>query len=152
MTSNSIAIIISILVFMSCSRKIETNSQIQNKTLLSELNLLKEELRNAKNEIIDLKENLESNVKDKDDKKAPYKILVEEGLANRVKHRAIKILKDYPIFRTRIISLETIKNSCENQNVSWEEYCFKDMPWFGVEPIINLWISKYDEAIEMLKE
>jgi len=152
MKYSPITIFISVLLLVSCSRKTKPNSQIQNNTFLNELNSLKEELGNAKNEIIELKETLESNVKDKDDKETPYKILVDDGLANKVKLRAIKILKDYPIFRTRITSLETIKNGCENQNVPWDEYCFKDMPWFGVEPIINLWLSKYDEAIEILKE
>ena len=115
----------------------------------SELTL---QLEKAKETIVSVRDKIESMVKDKDDHEMPYEILVTQKEASKIKAEAAEILESHSENRKYIRPLEEILTSCENQDSKWDEYCFKNMPWFGVEPILNVWISKYEEALNALVE
>ena len=99
----------------------------------------------------ELKRRISNSVVNKDDKETPYRILVDENYAIDFKIRIRKIYNDNKVIRSNLKPLTSIIESCENQDVNWAEYCFKEMPWFGVEPIMNVWIKAIEETIKNIE-
>ena len=136
-------VLILICALMSCNA---TKKQSLNSSdnLLLELNKELEYLNGLKSKI-------EDQIKDKNDFETPYRILVEESEAAKFKERIKSIYGNNPKRFDKLESLKTIIDGCENQEVKWDEYCFKEMPWFGVEPILNVWIKNIEESIKNIE-
>ncbi len=138
------------LILLTCNNRTALNlSDSKTHEINNELAL---ELKKAKEAIVSVRGKIESMVRDKDDHEMPYEILVTQKEARKIKAEAAEILEAHSENWKYIRSLEEILTSCENQESKWDEYCFKNMPWFGVEPILNVWISKYDEALNRIRE
>lgn len=136
-------VLILICTLMSCNAT-KQQSLNYSDNLFLELNKEIEYLNNLKSKIKD-------QIKDKNDFETPYRILVEESEASKFKERIKSIYDNNPDTFDKLESLKIIINGCENQEVKWDEYCFKEMPWFGVEPIINVWIKNIEESIKNLE-
>jgi hypothetical protein len=135
--------LILICALMSCN-VIKQQSVNSTDKLVLELNKEIEYLNNLKSKI-------KSQIKDKNDTKTPYRILVEESEASKFKERIKSIYDNNPNRLEKLESLKTIIDGCKNQEVKWDEYCFKEMPWFGVEPILNVWIISIEESVKNIE-
>lgn len=97
---------------------------------------------------------IERAIKDKNESAVPYKILVKEAEASKFKERIKFIYQSEPQEKENLKPLVNIIESCEyreNNDVTWDEYCFSEVPWFGVEPILNAWMNDITLAIDNLK-
>ena len=113
----------------------------------SEKGSLIQQLHSNQEYIISIRDSLNQLVLSHEDKITPTNYLVYEGRANIIKAQAKQVLNDYPKWNQRLHSIAKIVDSCKGHEVDWDVYCFKDMPYFGVEPILNVWINQYDQAL-----
>lgn len=132
------------MLLLFCRGTGELNKRNQ---LIAQKDSLLTQLHKNKNYIVSIRDSLSQLVSSRDDRITPARYLVYEGRANFVKAQARQLLADYSIWHPQIQPLEIIVESCEGQEVEWVIYCFGDMPYFGVEPILNVWIRQYELAL-----
>lgn len=109
---------------------------------------LKSELEANRNYIESVRDGLEILVLSKDDKITTKKFLVTEGRAKLIKKQAEDVIQKYSAWRSKLESLNIIINGCEGHGIEWDEYCFGNMPYEGVEPILRVYILQYEKALE----
>ena len=114
-------------------------------------NSLLTQLHQNKNYIVSIRDSLSRDVSSQDDRITPARFLVHEGRANSVKTQARQLLADYSMWMSQLQPIVKIIESCEGQGVEWAIYCFGDMPYYGVEPILNVWIRQYELTIAEIK-
>ena len=124
-----------------------------NKTnlLVAQRESLITQLRRNKNYIVTIRDSLNRLVLSQDDRITSARYLVQEGRAKSIKAQAGQVLSDYPLWEPKLQPLVKIVESCEGHGVAWDVYCFGDMPYFGVEPILNVWIRQYELALTEIK-
>ncbi len=134
-------IIICVLLSCNAAKQQSTNT---TDTLVLQLN-------NEIQYLSSLKSIIKRQIKDKNDFDTPYRILVKESEASKFKERIKSIYENNSNRLEKLESLKIIIEGCEGHEVEWDEYCFKEMPWFGVEPILNVWIESIEESIKNIE-
>ena len=117
-----------------------------------QLSGLKSELVANRNYIESVRDSLALLVESKDDKVTPKRFLVTEGRAKLIKSQAEDVVQKYSDCKGRLGALNIIINGCEDHGIEWDEYCFGNMPYNGVEPILLVYISQYEKALEEIEQ
>ncbi len=128
------------MVMLACKSPGELNKgskAAQKDSLLTQLH-------HNKNYIVSIRDSLSRYVSSQDDRITPARYLIYEGRAYSVKTQARQLLADYSLWMSQLQPIVKIIESCEGQGVEWAIYCFGDMPYYGVEPILNVWIRQYE--------
>jgi len=139
------------LCLVSCKNKVPSQPKHESSKVESENLILYNQLQQNRDFIIGLRDSLEMFVKSQNDMETPYKLLVTNGNARKIKASAINLVNQQRKEAGVVVDLNLIINSCEDQKVSWEQKCFYEMPYFGVKPILNAWISCYNVALKKLQ-
>ncbi len=145
--SRTIGIIL-ILVSIRC------NSQNQLQVSLAkgdQMRGLLTTLEANKSFIESVSDSLSMLVISRDDKTVPKKFLVTDGRAKLIKTEAQDLVKEFDKWKRQLEPLNLIINGCEGHQVDWDVYCFGDLPYYAVEPILRVYIRQYEIAIEEVK-
>jgi len=136
--------IIFFLLSLSCKTQNKLHESLVNNDRTRELTA---DLKINKHYIESIHDSLGLLIKSRDDKFTPEKFLVTEGRAKLIKNQAKDLVEEFAEFKSNLEPLNLIINGCEGHSVEWDVYCFVNMPYYGVEPILKAYILQYEIAL-----
>ncbi len=136
------------LLSISCNSQNQLQGSLAKK---DQIGGLLTKLEANKNFIESVNDSLRMLIISRDDKTIPKKFLVTDGRAKLIKTQAQDLVKEFEKWKKQLEPLLIILNGCEGHEVDWDVYCFGDLPYYGVEPILRVYIRQYEIAIEEVK-